>query len=165
MSNIESTLTVRAKYCCLQSLAEGNVAKYLLRVELSSKTFTMRVQQNIYIESLFSQAQIKLNLNIDCRHSAHSRFTKLIHHLSSDQSGQGAARHGMQHNIAHIIILPLLHQHDMKIIQLRSAGDFSCALRELRLLLLVHHLQLGHAVILRANVVHLELNARPDIAV
>ena len=31
MSNIESTLTERAKYCCLQSLAEGNVAKYLLR--------------------------------------------------------------------------------------------------------------------------------------
>ena len=58
------------------------------------------------------------------------------HHLSSDQSGQGAARHGMQHNIAHILILPLLHQRDMKIIQLRSAGDFSCALRELRLLLL-----------------------------
>ena len=101
MSNIESTLTERAKYCCLQSLAEGNVAKYLLRVELSSKTFTMRVQQNIYIESLFSQAQIKLNLKIDCRHSAHSRFTKLIHHLSFHQSGQGAARHGMQRNIAH----------------------------------------------------------------
>ena len=137
MSNIESTLTVRAKYCCLRGLAEGNVAKYLLRVELSSKTFTMRVQQNIYIESLFSQAQIKLNLKIDCRHSAHSRFTKLIHHLSSDQSGQGAARHGMQRNIAHIIILPLLHQHDHDIIliQLRSARDFSCALRELRLLL------------------------------
>ena len=59
------------------------------------------------------------------------------HHLSSDQSGQGAARHGMQRNFApHIIILPLLHQHDKEIIQLRSAGDFSCALRELRLLLL-----------------------------
>ena len=58
------------------------------------------------------------------------------HHLSYHQSGQGAARHGMQHNIAHILILPLLHQRDMKIIQLRSAGDFSCALRELRLLLL-----------------------------
>ena len=85
------------------------------------------------IESSSSQAQIKLKY---CRHSAHSRFTKLIHHLSSDQSGQGAARHGMQHNIAHILILPLLHQRDMKIIQLRSAGDFSCALRELRLLLL-----------------------------
>ena len=43
----------------------------------------------------------------------------------------------MQRNIAHIIIiLPLLHLHDVKLIQLRSAGDFSCALRELRLLLL-----------------------------
>ena len=103
----------------------------------------MRVQQNIYIESLFSQAQIKLNLKIDCRHSAHSRFTKLIHHLSFHQSGQGAARHGMQRNFAHMIILPLLHQHDMILIQLGSAGDFSCALRELRLLLQSHQPSAG----------------------